>query len=94
MRTFDTPFSRYKFFCITYGILSATEFIKKKLIKGFEGAQIIYDDILVTGKAVEEYDETWRNVRINFERKELTIRVNEVKHMVGVIIADRLKHNY
>eukprot|EP00112_Aurelia_sp_Birch-Aquarium-sp1_P023220 Seg683.5 transcript_id=Seg683.5/GoldUCD/mRNA.D3Y31 product="putative protein K02A2.6" protein_id=Seg683.5/GoldUCD/D3Y31 len=63
--TFNTPFGRYKFLRMPFGILSAAEVLQKKMIEAFEdieGVQIIYDDILVTGKTIEEHDETLRKV--------------------------------
>ena len=64
--TFNTPISRYKSLYMPFGILSATKVIEKNLIKGFQGAQIILDDMLVAGKTVQEYDETFRKVKMNF----------------------------
>ena len=99
--TFNTPFGRYKFLRMPFGILSAAEVFQKKMIEAFEdieGVQIIYDDILVTGKTVEEHDETLRKVlqrarerRIKFNKKKMKFRITEVKYIGDVITADGLK---
>ena len=44
---FNTPYGRYKFLRMPFGILSAAEIFQEKMIKAFEdieGVQIIYDE--------------------------------------------------
>ena len=96
-----TPFARYKFLRTPFEILSAAEVFQKKMIEAFEdieGVQIIYDDILVTGKTVEEHDKTLRKVlqrarerRIKFNKKKMKLRITEVKYIGDVITANGLK---
>ena len=47
-----------------FGILLAAEVFQSKVFKAFEdieGIQVIYDDILATGKTAAEHDEALRN---------------------------------
>ena len=63
--TFNTPFGRYEFLHLPFGILYAAEVFQKKMIEAFEnieGIQIVYDAISVTGKIVEGNHETLRKV--------------------------------
>ncbi|GFS90805.1 uncharacterized protein K02A2.6 [Nephila pilipes] len=48
--TFNTPFGRYKFNKLPFGIVSAPEVFQKrnqKLLRGIEGVEIYFDDIIV-----------------------------------------------
>ena len=53
-----------------------------------QGAQIIHDDISVTGKTVEEHDDRLRKVLqcakengIKFSKKKMKFRITEVKYI-------------
>ena len=91
----------YKFLRMQFGSLSAAEVFQKKMIEAFEdivGVQIIYDDILITGKTVEEHGETLRKVlqfaregRMKFNKKKMKSRITEVKYFRSVFTEDGLK---
>ncbi|GFU49546.1 transposon Tf2-9 polyprotein [Nephila pilipes] len=52
IRTFNTPFGRYKFNKLPFGIVSAPEVFQKrnqKLFGDIEGVEIYFDDIIVAG---------------------------------------------
>ena len=56
---FNTPFGRYKFKRLPFGILSASEVFQKKIsliIEGVNGCANVQDDIIVWGKTKHEHD--------------------------------------
>ena len=59
LTTFITPFGRYKFDHVPFGISSASEIYQCKmseLLTGLEGVEVIIDDILIFGRTVEEHN--------------------------------------
>ena len=57
--TFNTPFGRYRFSRITFGIKSAPEVFQyhmPELLVDMEGVKVIIDDLLLWGKDDEEHD--------------------------------------
>ena len=58
---FNTPFGRYKFKRLPFGVHSASEVFDKciaKIIDGLPGCAHIQDDILVWGKDKEDHDQS------------------------------------
>ncbi|KAL9973467.1 hypothetical protein ACROYT_G019932 [Oculina patagonica] len=56
LTTFNTPFGRFKFNRLPFGLNSSNEVFQKKMqfaFEGIEGAEVIYDDVLVWGKDEE-----------------------------------------
>ena len=56
---FNTPFGRYEFKRLPFGILSASEVFQKKIsqiIEGINGCENVQDDIIVWGKTKHEHD--------------------------------------
>ena len=63
--TFQTPFGRYKFNRLAFGVKSASEVFQKKIseiIEGLEGCKNNQDDIIVWGSSKEEHDERLKAV--------------------------------
>ncbi|KAI0226278.1 hypothetical protein LSAT2_023096 [Lamellibrachia satsuma] len=59
LTTFITPFGRYAFCRLPFGISSAPEIFQRKmsaLLDGMNGVKVIMDDILVHGRSIEEHD--------------------------------------
>ena len=59
LTTFITPFGRFRFKRLPFGISSASEIFQREmtaLLEGIEGILIYQDDILVYGSSVEEHD--------------------------------------
>lgn len=57
---FITPFGRYCFNKMPFGISSAPEHFQKrmsKILAGLKGVLCLMDDVLVFGKDVKEHDE-------------------------------------
>lgn len=58
-RTFITPFGRYQYLNMPFGISAGPEFIQRqinKILEGLDGLVSMMDDILVVGKTREDYD--------------------------------------
>ena len=53
---FATPFGRYCWHCLQFGLNVSSEIFQKGLYEGFEGVRCVTDDILVLGRTDEEHD--------------------------------------
>ena len=83
LTTFQTPYGRYRYLRMPFGICSAQEVFQKKMdrtFKGLPGVHIIVDDILVAGSTVEEHDgrlratlDTARKNGIKFNKEDTTM---------------------
>lgn len=83
--TFNTPFGRYKFLRLPFGICSAPEVFHKAihmLFEHIEGVDTSMDDIIVWGSSVEEHDARLRQV-LNVVRSA-NLRLNREKCEFGV----------
>lgn len=85
LTTFITPFGRYKFLRLPFGVSSSPEVFYETFVRifdGIEGCRIFVDDILVWGKSKEEHDKRLRQV---LQRaREWGVRFNEEKCKFGV----------
>ncbi|GBN40363.1 Uncharacterized protein K02A2.6, partial [Araneus ventricosus] len=98
--TFNTPFGRYKFNKMPFGIASAPEIFQKrnqKLFGDIEGVEIYFDDIIVAGNDEASHDaimskvlERARSVNIKFNPDKLQYRVSEVKLKTKLPISNKL----
>ena len=60
LTTFITPFGRYKFTRLPFGISSASEIFQREMseiLKDVPGVSVYQDDILIHGKDLEEHDQ-------------------------------------
>ena len=80
LTTFNTPFGRYRFTRMPFGIHSAQEVFQKTMdmaFEGIDGCKSIIDDMLVWESSKEEHD---RNLRKVLERtREVGIKWNAEK---------------
>lgn len=78
--TFGTPFGRYKFLRMPFGIASASEVLQRMAYKSFgdiDNVHVIYDDMLIAANTEEEHDRTIKKV---LERaRELNVKFNMKK---------------
>lgn len=59
LTTFITPFGKYCFKRLPFGITSAPEIFQQKMLEtleGLEGVEVFMDDILVYGTSMEQHD--------------------------------------
>lgn len=78
--TFGTPFGRYKFLRLPFGICSAPEVFQRKNYEIFgdlEGVGLYFDDLIITGSNELEHD---RNLQLVLERAlKYNVRFNSSK---------------
>lgn len=77
--TFSTPFGRYRFLRMPFGINTASEVFQQAIERSFEGypCTIIVDDILIWGSTIEEHDANLRKV-LN-RAQEVGLKLNQQK---------------
>ena len=83
LTTFNTPFGRYKFHRLPFGLHTSQDVFQKTVDEAYEGlsgVETIADDILVYGSSVEEHD---RNLANMLQRsRERGIKLNSDKSVV------------
>ena len=100
--TFNTPFGRYQYLRMPFGINSAPEVFQKKMTQTFEdlsGVKTIADDILIWGKDEDEHnfrlEECWikrsRKVGLKLNRSKMKIMTTEVPYIGHILTANGLK---
>ena len=67
LTTFSTPFGRYRFLRMLFGINSASEVFQRSMEKLFAGypCSVIVDDIIIGGRVVAEHDANLRKLLEN-----------------------------
>ena len=76
LTTFITPFGRFMFKRLPYGISSAPEYFQKRMmqvLEGLAGVTCLVDDILVVGGNQAEHDERLRAVLDSLQQEGLTL---------------------
>ena len=92
--TFNTPFGRYRFTRLPFGIKSAPEVFQNcmsELFADVDGVKVIVDDFLIWGKDDDEHDarlkqvlDRAREVNLKFNAKKCPIRQGEVPLMLAM----------
>ena len=107
LTTFWTPFGRYRYLRMPFGVNAAPEEFECKLhehLSDLQGVEILRDDILVIGsgdtldEATIDHDENLlkllkraREVNLKFNSRKLNLRKPEVKYMGHVLSSEGLK---
>ena len=76
LTTFITPFGRFCFNRMPFGITSAPEYFQKKMssiLSGIEGVVCLIDDILVHGRDRSEHDQRLEEVLRRLENAKVTL---------------------
>ena len=98
--TFNTPWGRYQFIRLPFGISPAPEIYQRELDKLFEGVpvEIIVDEFLIHGKDQLEVDDKLRRVLgksrevgLKFNPKKVKLRVPEVSSVGHLFSSEGLK---
>ena len=101
--TFNTPFGRYRFTRMPFGIKSASEVFQKRneeAFSGIPGIHIVADDIIMAAVNTEEHDQILRqvleraranekNIKFNFDK--LQLRVHEVRYLGTMVTPEGIK---
>lgn len=101
MCTFDTPFGRYRFLRMPFGICSASEVLQKRVYKVFgdmQGVEVIADDMIISGSTEEEHDQLLRNVmqrateqNVKFNPKKVQFKQPQVVYFGTIISEDGIR---
>ena len=107
LTTFNTPFGRYRWLRLPFGIKTAPEVYQRRIhesLQGLSGIEDIVDDILCVGEgdtyesAVEDHDknliallERCREKNIKLNPKKLQLRKQEVPCIGHLLTSDGLK---
>lgn len=89
--TFSTPWTRYRFLRLPFGICSASEIFHKRfksIFSNIEGVDTYIDDLIVWGRTQEEHDsrlrsvlERAREVNLRFKLSKCEFNKSEVKYL-------------
>ena len=107
LTTFNTPFGRFRWKRMPFGINSAPEVWQQKMneiVENLPGIEVIADDLLVIGngdsteEAVKDHDAKLqrlllkaREVGLKFNAEKLKLRKSEVRYMGHLLTAEGLK---
>lgn len=101
LTTFMTPFGRYRFNRVPFGINSAPEMFQRNMVQIFgdlPNVLVYFDDIIVMGNTLEEHDVTLSNVleraRINgvkFNPDKVQYRQEQVEFMGHIISENKIQ---
>lgn len=99
--TFNSPFGRYKFKRMPFGIASAPEVFQKRnanLFSDIENVQVYFDDIIIMGSSEKEHDETLvkvldraKQLNIKFNPQKFQFKKSEVKYMGQIISGEGIQ---
>lgn len=92
--TFSTPFGRYRFLRLPFGINCAPEVFHNEMYKIFklEGVEVYIDDLLIWGKNKQEHDDRLKEVIRR--AKENGVKLNRDKCVFGVEEISFLGHKF
>lgn len=103
LTTCMTPFGRYKFNRVPFGISCIPELFQKKMIQIFgdiKGVTIYFDDFSISGKTEEEHDASMAEVmrrakqhNITFNSEKMQYKKKEITFMGHIISEGSIKIN-
>ena len=101
LTTFNTPFGRYCFKRLPFGLHSSAEVFEKKVEQIFgdiPNVAIYFDDLVVAGRMQEEHDETLhklltraRKANVKFNRQKVQLNRTEVKYLGHIVSKDGMR---
>lgn len=99
--TFNTPFGRYRFKRLPFGICSAPEIFQKRNFDVFgdiEGCEIYFDDLIIAGSNEREHDvilnkvlQKAKDYNVKFNKDKFQFRVNSVNFVGKVVSKEGIK---
>ena len=85
LTTFITPFGRFCFRRLPFGISSAPEFFQKiffQILEGLPGVANHIDDILIWGETIQEHDTRLRAVLQRLNQNNITLNASKCQFCV------------
>ncbi len=87
--TFNTPWGRFRFLRLPFGVADGPEVFQRVMTENFaEFAEVVVDDLLVWGKSKDEHDQRLeatlrkaREIGVVFNKKKLELATNEVTYV-------------
>lgn len=82
--TFNTPFGRYRFLRMPFGIISASEIFHRamdNMLEGLQGVRCYVDDVVIWGSTLQEHNERlvkvlqWVRKKQKLIKTELTLQL-------------------
>ena len=91
LTTFSTPFGRYRFLGMPFGITSASEVFQRAVEELFAGypCAIVVDDLLVWGEGTVEHEA--REVNLKLTPKKCKFRLDQVPYVGHLFTKEGLK---
>lgn len=80
--TFTTPFGRFRYLRLPYGLTCSPEFFQRfmhELLDGIPGQITYFDDILIYGSSVEDHNKNLKNVLGKIQQSGLTLNFEKSK---------------
>ena len=99
--TFNTPFGRYMFKRLPFGLSSAQDVfqdIMSEMFEDIEGVEVVVDDLLIWGENEEQHDARLeqvlkrarhRNLRLNKDKSQ--IKLEKIRYIGHILSKDGLK---
>ncbi|XP_063955009.1 uncharacterized protein K02A2.6-like [Lytechinus pictus] len=78
--TFNTPYGRYRYTRMPFGVNAAPEIFQRKMnkmLEGLEGVEVIMDDILVWGATKKEHDKRLERVLQRVQERNLKLNASK-----------------
>jgi transposase InsO family protein len=101
LTTFHTPFGRYRWLRLPYGLCSASEVFHRAMVEsmeGLEGVEIFIDDLAIYGRTRQEHDERLQKVLerclekgIHLNKAKCKFAAQEAKFLGHILSAEGLK---
>lgn len=82
LTTFNTPYGRFKFLRLPYGLCSASEVFQQKMkqiFEGFEGVEVYIDDLIIWGSSKSEHDLRLRRVLEKMTQENIKLNKNKCR---------------
>lgn len=101
LTTFATPFGRYRWIRLPFGLNVSSEIFQKRLCQALEGlpnVQCVADDVIIHSKSEEEHDDhvrlfltrcTQHGIKLNSDKCQF--KVKEIQFLGHIITPDGLK---
>lgn len=86
--TFNTPFGRYRFLRLPFGLSCAPEIFQRQMVQfidDIEGVVTYFDDVLIFAKSVEEHNSILERVLERFKKFNLKLNKSKSKFCVTKI---------
>lgn len=91
LTTFTTPFGRYRFLKVPYGLVNAPENFQRimfEIFKDIDGVEPYFDDVIIGNKSIEEHCiilrkvlEAARKHGLKFNKEKLQLAQPEIKYL-------------